>query len=224
MIGAGRITEKIISDAENDARAKLAAAGSDSEKLRKQYSRRAAELRESMLAKAEEDAEMFVSRAKSTAAVEKRNAILNAKSEMVDAAFDTALAEIRAMEPEKYRSLIVGLIESAVLAQINAETEEIKNYGADELSVADKYEVVLNRRDREAHGAAVIDGIRRSSIGKISADQVEKIVLSDKTAEIDGGAMIKYGDMEINCSLSMIFARLREELESEIYGILFNQN
>ena len=109
MIGAGRITEKIISDAENDARAKLAAAGSDSEKLRKQYSRRAAELRESMLAKAEEDAEMFVSRAKSTAAVEKRNAILNAKSEMVDAAFDTALAEIRAMEPEKYRSLTVRM-------------------------------------------------------------------------------------------------------------------
>ncbi len=224
MIGAERITAKIISDAENDAREKLAAADAESEKLKKDYKRRADELRSDMLAKSEEDAESFVARAKSAAAVEKRNAILNAKSEMVDAAFDTALAEIRALDSEKYRTLLVGLIESAVSAQINAEAEELKNYGADELLIADRYEVVLNRRDRDAHGADVIDGIRRSSIGRLSAEQVEKIVLSDKTADIDGGAMIRYGEMEINCSLSMIFARLREELEGEVYKILFNQN
>ena len=224
MIGAERITAKIISDAENDAREKLAQAKADSENLRNHYLKDADKLREEMLAKAEEDAESFVARAKSTAAVEKRNAVLNAKSEMVDAAFDTAMAEIRAMDAQKYRDLIVGLVEAAVSAQINAEAEEIKNYGSDELSLADKYEIVLNRRDRDAHGAAVIDGIRRSSIGRLSAEQLEKIVLSEKTADIDGGAMIKYGDMEINCSLSMIFARLREELESEIYKILFNQN
>lgn len=224
MIGAERITAKIISDAENDAREKLAAAGAEREKLREDYKRRAKELRAKMLADAEADAEGFVARAKSSAALEKRNAVLNAKSEMVDAAFDAALAEIRAMDAEKYRDLLVGFIESAIVAQINAEAEEIRNYGADELSVADKYEIVLNRRDREAHGAAVIDGIRRSSIGRLSSEQVEKIVLSDKSADIDGGAMIRYGDMEINCSLSMIFKRLREELESEIYKILFNQN
>jgi V/A-type H+-transporting ATPase subunit E len=224
MIGAERITAKIISDAENDAREKLAAAGAEREKLREDYKRRAKELRAKMLADAEADAEGFVARAKSSAALEKRNAVLNAKSEMVDAAFDAALAEIRAMDAEKYRDLLVGFIESAIVAQINAEAEEIRNYGADELSVADKYEIVLNRRDREAHGAAVIDGIRRSSIGRLSSEQVEKIVLSDKTADIDGGVMIRYGDMEINCSLSMIFARLREELESDVFNILFNQN
>jgi vacuolar-type H+-ATPase subunit E/Vma4 len=36
--------------------------------------------------------------------------------------------------------------------------------------------------------------------------------------------MIRYGDMEINCSLDMLFARLRESLESEVNKILFNQN
>ena len=224
MIGAERITAKIISDAENDVRGRLTQAQADCEKLARFYFNEANKLRDKMLADAEADAEGFVARAKSSAAVEKRNAVLNAKSEMVDAAFDTAMAEIRAMDAEKYRELLVGLIESAVSAQINAEAEELRNYGADELQVAERYEVVLNRRDRDAHGAAIIDGIRRSSIGKISANQIEKIVLSDKTAEIDGGAMIRYGDMEINCSLSMIFARLREELESEIYKILFNQN
>lgn len=101
MIGAERITAKIISDAENDAREKLAAAGAEREKLREDYKRRAKELRAKMLADAEADAEGFVARAKSSAALEKRNAVLNAKSEMVDAAFDAALAEIRAMDAEK---------------------------------------------------------------------------------------------------------------------------
>lgn len=224
MIGAGRITAKIISDAENDVREKLAAADSEREEIRKDYERRAEEMRAEMLAKSEEDAENFVERTKSAAATQKRNAILNAKCEMVDAAFDTAIAEVRAMDEEKYRALLVGLIESAVSAQVAAEAEEIKNYGEDELEIADKFEVLLSRRDRDLHGNAVIEGIRRASIGKFSAEQIEKIVLSDKTADIDGGVMIRYGDMEINCSLSMIFARLREELESDVFNILFNQN
>ena len=143
---------------------------------------------------------------------------------MIDAAFDTAIAEIRAMSDEKYRALLVSLVESAVIGQINAEAAELENYGAEELEVADRYEIVLNRRDREAHGTAVIEGIRRSSIGKLTPEQTEKIVLSDSFADIDGGVMIKYGDMEINCSLSMLFARLRESLEGEVYKLLFNQN
>ena len=224
MKGIENITAKIIADAENDARVKLEGAASECERIRADYQSRAAELREKMLAEAETEAEQRVLRAKAAAAVGKRNAILNAKGEAVDAVFDTALSEIRSQDPEKYRDLLVGLTESAIEDQIEAEARERKDYGDAELCTYDSFEIILNKADRDAHGKAVIEGVRRASIGRLDQSVTEKLKLSDKVANIDGGVIIKYGEMEINCSLSMIFARLREELESEIYNILFNQN
>ena len=55
-------------------------------------------------------------------------------------------------------------------------------------------------------------------------ERLNELVLADYVANIDGGVIIRYGDMEINCSLDMIFSRLRESLESEVNKILFNQN
>ena len=205
MIGTKRITDKIINDAEADAEAKLDSAKAECEKIRADYESRAGELRERMLTEAEVEAEQRIRRAKSAAAIEKQNAILSAKSEAVCAAFDTALAEISAMKPEKYRDLLVKLIESAIINQINAEAFERENYGDEELAVGEYYEIMLNKSDRAAHGSAVIEGVRRASIGRLDMSVLEKLKLSEKTVNIDGGVVIKYGDMEINCSLSMIF-------------------
>jgi vacuolar-type H+-ATPase subunit E/Vma4 len=194
------------------------------EKIRAEYRARAKELRDTMTENAEHEAEEMVSRARSTAAVEKRNILLNAKSEMIDAAFDTALAEIRAWDDAKYRELLVGLVSSAVIGQVKAEEAELADYGADELERADRFEIVLSRHDRDAHGEAVLDGVRKSVVGRLDRERLDTLVLSQSVADIDGGVMIRYGDMEINCSLDMLFARLRESLESEVNKILFNQN
>ncbi len=224
MKGVDKITAKIISDAENDARIKLEETAEECKRLKADYEARANALRDNMLSEAENEAEERVKRAKATAALEKRNAILTAKSESVDAAFDTAITEIRGADAEKYRDLLVRLIENAIENQINAEARELENYGDEELCTYDAFELVFNKEDRAAHGTAVIDGVRRASIGRLDQAVIEKLRLSDKTANIDGGVIIKYGEMEINCSLSMIFAGLRAELESQIYEILFSEN
>ena len=71
MIGADRITGKIISDAESDARERLAAAQGECDRINAEYRALADELRERMLSEAESDAENYIARAKSQAAVEK---------------------------------------------------------------------------------------------------------------------------------------------------------
>ncbi len=223
MKGVDKITAKIISDAENDARVKLEATAAECEKMRADYERRAKARREEMLADAEREAEEKVKRAKAAAAVEKRNAILTARCEAVDMAFDAALTEVRA-DAGKYRDLLVKLTENAIENQINAEARELRDYGDEELVVYDTFELILSKEDRAAHGQAVIDGVRRASIGRLDQSVTEKLKLSDKTANINGGVIIKYGEMEINCSLSMIFANLRSELESEVYELLFAEN
>ncbi len=224
MKGVDKITAKIISDAENDARVKLETTAEECEKLLADYDARAKARREEMLAEAEHEAEERVKRAKAAAAVEKRNAILTAKSEAVDMAFETALSEIRTGNAERYRELLVKLTENAIENQINAEARELRDYGDEELTVYDTFEMILSKEDRAAHGQAVVDGVRRASIGRLDQSVTEKLKLSDKTANINGGVIIKYGEMEINCSLSMIFAHLRSELESEVYELLFAEN
>ncbi|MBE6599999.1 MAG: hypothetical protein E7640_02170 [Ruminococcaceae bacterium] len=223
MKGVDKITAKIISDAENDARLKLEATAAECEKMRADYAKRAKARREEMLAEAEREAEERVKRAKAAAAVEKRNAILAARCEAVEMAFDAALAEARADEG-KYRDLLVKLTENAIENQVNAEARELRDYGDEELTVYDTFELIMNKEDRAVHGQAVVDGVRRASIGRLDQSVTEKLKLSEKTANINGGVIIKYGEMEINCSLSMIFANLRSELESEVYELLFAES
>ena len=40
-------------------------------------------------------------------------------------------------------------------------------------------------------------------------------------AAIDGGLILRYGDIESNCSLELLFAGLRRELEGEVSHALF---
>ena len=58
---------------------------------------------------------------------------------------------------------------------------------------------------------------------KVDSAKLEKLTLSSKTAAIDGGVILRSGDVETNCSLALIFSELRERLESEVGRVLFEE-
>lgn len=221
MTGLDKITEKLIDDARADAGAKLDAANAECASIEADFESRAKALRDSMLADAEKEASSRIARIKSSVAIEKRNVVLAERSALVDEAFSHAMDDIRAMAPEDYRKLLVDILSSVLMAQVKAEEDELKNYGPDELQTAENYEVILNQSDFKAHGQALIAETAVAVAGRISPETVRKLKLAETTAPIDGGLILKYGDVEVNCSLSMIFSRLRETLEGEVYGILF---
>lgn len=221
MTGLDKITKKLTDDARADADAKLEAAKAECASIDADYTARAKALRDSMLADAEREASSRIARIKSSVAIEKRNVVLAERSALVDEAFSHAMNDIRAMSPEDYRKLLVDILSSVLTAQVRAEEDELKNYGPDELCAAESYDVILNQADFKAHGQALIAETAVAVAGKISPETVKKLRLSENTAPIDGGLILKYGDVEVNCSLSMLFSRLRETLEGEVYGILF---
>ena len=50
---------------------------------------------------------------------------------------------------------------------------------------------------------------------------VARLSLSEKTVNIDGGAVIRCGNVENNASFSRLFAGLKEKLEFEVASYLF---
>lgn len=222
MNGLERITGRILAEAQARADKILADAKAESEKIAADYAARAEQIRTTLSAEAEREGMERVSRAKSTAATNKRNLLLQTQSELIDGVFDGAINYVRNLDSEKYTDLLVGLLCAAFAEQMEAESLSRAVYGAEDAIEPEKYEVILNQRDRDRYGKAIIDGAKNRLRGKAPAEKLDKLQLADRAVTIDGGLILRFGDVESNCSLALLFAQLREELEAEVGRALFD--
>ena len=221
--GISKITERILAEAREDAERILADAEAERKRISAEYTTRAAEIRRTLSAEAEREATDLVSRAKASAANQKRNLLLETQSDLIDEVFERSLADLKNLETGKYTELLIGLLSAAFLEQLEAEKIGRELYGEEELISPEIYEVLLCNRDRERCGKALIEGTRKRLAAKVSEEDLRKLKLSAQTVEIDGGLILRYGDIESNCSFSLLFAQLREELESDVSHALFDQ-
>ena len=221
MTGLEKITDRILAEARVKGDKILADADAECQRLEAEYGAAAQEIRERIFADAEKEGKDLIARARSTAATEHRNRVLALQSELIDDAFDGAMTEIRAWDPGKYTDLLVGLLTAAFTEQMETEETGKELYGEEEAQLPTSYEVLLNQADREKCGAAVIDGTRRKLLGKVPEEKLAALSLSETVAPISGGLILRYGDVESNCSLELLFAGLREELEAEVSHALF---
>lgn len=222
MNGLDKITDRILSAANGEADRILAGAQAECDKISSEYASRAAQIKSDLSDKAEREGTDIVTRARSAAANQKRNLLLQTKSELVDEVFDDTLAGLLALSDEKYTTLLVGLLSAAMLEQIDAESVSREIYGEEEAMEPPVYEVILNNRDRARCGDALIQATKKKIGAKVPSEKLDRLTLSEKTVSIDGGLILRYGDVESNCTLSLLFAQLREELEVEVSRALFD--
>lgn len=220
MTGLESITAQILSDAKDKAREILEKAQSDCREQAEQYAARADAVREELESRAIAEGEDLIARAKSAAAMTRRNILLEARARMLDEAFEAAKKEICDTDYGKYRELLVALLSCALIEQTKNEKESIEL--GDEVAEFDTFEVLMNAADRERFGEAVVEGARRVCSRRIGAERAGKLRLSDEVADIDGGLILRYGDVEMNCSISALLAGARRRLESKISAILFD--
>ena len=102
--------------------------------------------------------------------------------------------------------------------------KNLELYGPDEDGEEiEKYELLLCKSDRDKYAEPLIEAIRRSVIGKVSPEIIEKLVISKDIANIDGGVILRYGSIESNCSLALLFERTRASLEGQVSKLLFSR-
>ncbi len=220
--GLNKITDKILAEAQAGAERIVEDAKADCERIRAEYAAKAEEIRRQNRAEADEKAADLLARARSNAAMEARNLVGQKRSELIERAFSDAFSEIENRSEKEYTELVIGLLCAAVRELSETEERNLALYGEEDESAAFPYEVVLNRKDHDSIGAVVISGAKKQLTGQLSETRLEKIVLADDIAEIGGGLLLRYGDVESNCSLEMIFAQLRRELETDVSRTLFD--
>lgn len=216
MTGLSKITDKILGEARKDAEERLSSADAECQRISAEYAEKAKQIRAELDAAARREAEEILSRARSGEAMTSRDTVLKAKGMMIDAAFDKAREEILQLPDEKYLELLVSMLVSA--SRTKTEDERIRReYGDDdgEENVTE-CTVCLSSRDLQRYGSKLL-----SEANARLADCPDTFKLCDTPAAIDGGLIFRYGNIEINCSLSTVIGQLRPTLEGRVSKRLF---
>ena len=219
MTGLEKVTGKIIADAEADARVILDKAQAECEAIKAKYAAETEAEIEKLTDECDRECQALIIRARSSAAMAKRNAILAARAKLIDEAYAHAEKQIKSMSAEQYLDMLQKMLRSALKRQLEGEEESLRLYGED--IAPEAYEVLLNARDRDAYGEKLMTAFRGGFGARLPASALVKLRLSSDTAPIDGGLILRCGPVETNCSLAMLMAENRRETEARVSRILF---
>ena len=219
MTGLEKVTGKIIADAEADAREILDKAQAECDAIKAKFAAETDAEIEKLTDECDRECQALIIRARSSAAMAKRNALLEARAKLIDDAYAAAEKQIKNMNGEQYLELLCKMLRSSLKGQLEEEAESLRLYGEDIAPAA--YEVVLNSRDRETYGEKLLAVYREGYGARLSPAILAKLRLAPDTAPIDGGIILRCGAVETNCSLAMLLAANRRETEAKVSRILF---
>ena len=219
MTGLEKVTGKIIADAEADARVILDRAEAECAAVKEKYAAATEAELEKLREENDRECQSLIIRARSSAAMAKRNALLEARAALLDEAYALAERQIKNLNPEQYLDLLQKMLRSALKNQLAGEEESMRLYGED-ISPA-VYEVILNSRDRDTYGETLLPAFRTGYGAKLPEIAHAKLRMAAETAPIDGGLVLRCGPVETNCSLAMLMAENRRETEAKVSRILF---
>ena len=222
MTGLDKITGKILAEAEKEAGKILDEARDSARTIESEYREKADAIRKDAAQETERKIAEMDLRTSASVETKRRNLFLETEGKLVDDVFAAAEATIRAYSEEKMLDFLIGLLAYAMIEQASAESDSVTLYGEEGALLPDTYELILNAKDRTRYGQAMIAGVGNKLIGKVPSEKLAKLRLSDKTVGISGGFILRYGDIESNCSFDLLFAELRQKLEIEVSHALFD--
>ena len=220
MTGLSKITDKILDEARREAAARLAEADAQCAHITAEYKAKADATVNALNAEAKNEAAQIVSRTRASEATVRKNLLLKTQGEMIDRAFEIAEKELASLSGNERLELLVGLLTALMEAEWDAEQTRDEIYG-DEGEEKRIYEIMLNPKDRGHYGEALVSNFKRRIVGKDMGDIASRVVLSKDTVDIDGGLIVRVGNVEINSSVRSLVSQLRPALEARVAKILF---
>lgn len=195
-------TEKIIAHirADGDAEAKkiIDAASKQAEEKRAESFKAALSEYEKLMQAGNAECEDILSGSRRIAEMEAKKSVLSVKQEMISAAFDAAREEIVNMPRDKYTQFLARM--------------------AAEAAAGGMEEIVLNARDKAEVGKSVCKAANELLSAKGTPG---KLTVSEDTADISGGVIVRFGGIETNCSIDALIRQRRSGLSTEVAAALF---
>lgn len=215
MNGLDKITEKIISDARAKAELCESEASSKIKELKKEAVEEIMRMENVYMSRAERVSADIMARAESSSMLEYRNEILKKKTELISRAFDGAIKKILSLPKTQYVALVSDALVYAINERKATKEQLLSLYGEEEAELGVIYEVIFNKADIENGNAKKIFSAVSKSVSGV------KLALSGKSADIDGGFILKCNDIETNCSLTVMVNEARARCESRVMKELF---
>ncbi len=193
MTGLDKIINQIQLDADNTTQGIKAKSEAQCTALLNEAEAEA----QAILAKGKADADKkyndIIKRAESAANLEERKITLLAKQDIIKSMISNTLKNILNLPEDQYFELIYKLIEKHSL---NSEGV-----------------ISFNKTDLSRLPADFAEKANLISKGKLS--------LSETSAEIDGGFILTYGGVDINCSISSLINDYSEKISDSVAQLLF---
>ena len=193
MKGLDKIIERIRADAAAEIDAIRAEGEAKAAEMTAGYAAQAEEASRTEAEKTRLAAQALAERGNRADAMDQSKALLAAKQECIDEAFDLAAKKLRQLPREDYIAVLAALAAAA--------------------GVGDE-ELILSAADAAAIGKQVVEKANAAKCGAA-------FTLSTETRELEGGLILKRGDVEVNCAFATQLRLLRQTMAAEVAAILF---
>ena len=221
MKGIEKLTARIEADAQAETAEILRAAQEKAAEIRAGYEAQAKAEADAAAQSREKAAQQRLERLEGAAEMEAKRRTLAAKQACIDEAFAKAKAELLALPEDKYAELLAKLAVKA--AKTGRE------------------EIILSSRDKQRVGAKVAakanaapnlpEELKETKAGNVIAKVVTganallqgtaMLTLSEETRDMEGGLILRDGNVEVNCAFDTQLRVLRETMAADIAAILF---
>lgn len=195
---AEKLRQKIVADAEAEAGKIVDEGRTEAGKIKAEADAEIGRIASEFGRKAKAQAEEYIRRQISLRELEARKAILTEKGNLIDEVFAKALEELR----QRDRKGGYALTRELLLGAIEAGDEEI----------------ILSADDKSAIGDTFVKDLNKELA---KSGKRGEVTISSETRDISGGFILKRGRAETNGSFDTLLGMLRDEIETEIAGILF---
>lgn len=195
MTGLDKIVSEINDEAKAEAEAIIQKANDEAAEIKAAAQTAGQAQADKILAQAKQDVADIGRSRESAQALQHRQRTLETKQTLLAETLDKALEALRGLPNWDYFNLLMRL--AAASAQ---EGEGV---------------MMLSAEDRQKLPSGFEHDLNSALTGGKS------LKISDETRPIDGGFVLKYGDIEENCSFAAIFDARREEFIDKIQGVLF---
>lgn len=197
MTGLDKMKSQILDEAKGLAEAKKSEASQKVSVVLEEAKAEGQTLCERISQQSDADVKAYEERAKSARELQRKQALLKAKQEVISNMLDYAYKELHSQDVESYFAMIRKMLEKFTLSKTG--------------------DIYFSSRDLERMPQGF-----ESEIQKIADTKGGKLMLSREGKNIEGGFVLAYGGIEENCTFKALFDAEKDNLLDQVYGVLFS--
>lgn len=199
MTGLEKILKAIEADADKNANEIIEKANREEQEILAAAKQETVKKCSDIAVKSEMDRKAVISRAESAAALLEKKIILDAKQQMISNVISKARKSLTDLPDGEYFQIILRMVKKYA----HNKPGNILFSAADKKRLPSDFDALLKTALAEKAGAS--------------------LTVSSETVSLEGGFILKYGDIEENCSFDAIFSSAKEDLQDKVNTLLFLQ-